>query len=1140
MKIENILFTRAAILLAFLSLLLPSCSNQREGDPKVLVFTKTVGFKHSSIPNGIAAIQKLGEENGFVVDTTENSSLFNEDNLSQYSAVIFLNTTMDVLDHLQEISFERYIQSGGGYVGVHAAADTEYGWNWYGKLAGAYFLSHPATQEANFQIEDFGFSATNFFVDTVWTRTDELYNFKNINEDISVIMSVDESSYEGGENGATHPMAWYHEYDGGRSFYTALGHTEESYEEEFFLKHLLGGIQYAIGDNNNLDYSKARSQFPPDYRRFTKIPLAVGEFYEPTEMAILPNKDVLIAERRGGIKHYNAETEELTDIATLDVYHTSGVQGVNAEEGLMGLQKDPNYSENNWIYVYYSPSGQLQVNRLSRFKFADGKWDMSSEQVILDVASDRYICCHTGGSIAFDANGLLYLSTGDNSTPFDEPGAQFANNGYAPLNDLPGKKQYDARRSSGNTNDLRGKILRIKVNEDGSYDIPEGNLFPKGTAKTRPEIYTMGHRNPYRISVDPKNGYVYWGDVGPDAGEDKWGERGPRGYDEMNQAKKAGNFGWPLFIADNKAYYDYDYSNGKTGAQFDPEKPINDSKNNTGLTELPPAQGAYIYYDYGESMIHQQTTSGGRNAMAGPAHYKDLYNGPNALPDYYDGKVIIYDWMRHWMKAVNLFDNGDFNKIEPFAQDIELANLIDMEMAEDGTIYLLEYGSGWFSKNEDSGLSYIKYNGDNLPPTIEHIDIDRSTGAHPMTVNISVEASDLENDELSYIYDFGDGEIKESNNPQISYTYKEAGDYNINVEVYDTKKMKAAGMPIPVVSGNTTPTVEIDLSGGNSSFFIPGVPINYSVSVSDQEDGSNIDESNIFVSVDLVEGYDEVSASTGHQVVSEIAQGEALTNGLDCKACHKAVGKSIGPSYTDIAKKYNNTENTTAYLQGTIINGSTGVWGETNMPAHPDLDKSDARLIALYIQSLSGEQAESMPPNGTFTPPSGNNDGKTLLMTASYTDQGHEGIKALTGSNTVSLKSNTISMGKAQDIVEFNEVEFGDMELLILPRNGGSFAFNEIDLTGVKTVNVIAGWQSAPNKGITLQLRKNALDGDIIGTGRMGVPKKGSENGMISIQLNQSINEKLDKLYFVYDPSDEDRFGLMTFAALVQATFSAD
>ncbi|MDQ2656566.1 MAG: ThuA domain-containing protein, partial [Bacteroidota bacterium] len=534
------------------AILVVGCSKKREGKPRVLLFTKTAGFVHSSIPAGIAAVQKLGQENGFDVDTTKNAAYFQEDSLKKYSAVIFLNTTGNVLDYRQEAAFERYIQSGGGFVGVHAATDTEYDWRWYGKLVGAYFKSHPKTQEARFIIKDRSFAATEFFADTVWQRTDELYNFKNINPDVNVLITVDESSYEGGTNGTFHPMSWYHEYDGGRAFYTELGHTNESYSEENYLRHLLGGIQYAIGENKELDYRQAKSQLPPDEDRFTKTQLSYGKFFEPTEMTILPNLDILVTQRRGEVMLYKNDSQELKQVGFLNVYWKTSVPRVNAEEGVMGIAKDPDFAKNKWIYIYYSPVDS-SVNRLSRFTFQNDTLDLASEKVILDVKSQREICCHTGGSIAFGPDGLLYLSTGDNSTPFNEPGARYVNSGFAPLNDLAGRQQYDARRSAGNTNDLRGKILRIRVNADATYDIPNGNLFAENEDKTRPEIYVMGNRNPYRISVDQKNSFLYWGEVGPDANADSLATRGPRGYDEVNQARQAGFFGWPLFVGDNYA-----------------------------------------------------------------------------------------------------------------------------------------------------------------------------------------------------------------------------------------------------------------------------------------------------------------------------------------------------------------------------------------------------------------------------------------------------------------------------------------------------------------------------------------------------------------------------------------------------------
>lgn len=214
--------------------------------PKVLIFSKTAGFHHESIAAGIPAIIKLGQENNFDVDTTTNSAKFTTENLKQYAAVIFLSTTGDVLNDEQQKAFEQYIHSGGGFVGVHAATDTEYGWTWYGDLVGAYFKSHPKQQEATLHVVDRNFIATKH-LPAEWKRFDEWYNYKYIAKGLHVLITIDEKSYTGGENGDNHPMAWYHEYDGGRAFYTELGHTNESYADPLYLKHLLGGIQYAIG-----------------------------------------------------------------------------------------------------------------------------------------------------------------------------------------------------------------------------------------------------------------------------------------------------------------------------------------------------------------------------------------------------------------------------------------------------------------------------------------------------------------------------------------------------------------------------------------------------------------------------------------------------------------------------------------------------------------------------------------------------------------------------------------------------------------------------------------------------------------------------------------------------------------------------
>jgi cytochrome c len=692
--------------LIFIACFLFSCKT-KQNKLSVLVFSKTSGYRHSSISKGKAAIQKIGLKNNFEVDTTEDANNFTEENLKKYAAIIFLNTTGDVLNNKQEIAMERFIQAGGGFVGIHSAADTEYDWIWYANMVGGQFASHPAIQPAKLLVIDKTHSSTQQLPE-VWNRTDEWYNFKRLTKGVKVLLKIDEQSYQGGTLGSDHPMAWYHEYDGGRAFYTELGHTEQSYTDSFYLKHILGAIQYAIG-NNQLDYSKAKSQYPPDESKFTKTVLSEGEFFEPTEMTILPNLDVLIVQRRGEILLYKNDSKKIKPAGFLNVYwRTQKDSTVNAEEGLLGVCKDPNFAKNHWVYIFYSPV-DTSVNRLSRFELKNDSIDNKSEKIILQFYSQREICCHTGGSIAFGSDGLLYLSTGDNSTPFDEPKQPYVTHGFAPLDNRPGHEQYDARRTAGNSNDLRGKIIRIRVKEDGSYEIPEGNLFTKGETKTKAEIYVMGNRNPYRISVDPKNSFLYWGEVGPDSNKDSFDVRGPRGYDEINQARKAGYFGWPLFIGNNYPYHQYDYNTGRSGPLFDTAKPINDSKNNTGIVELPKPQPAFIWYPYEASHDFPEVSTGGRTAMAGPVFYSDLFPSETRLPDYYNGKVFIYEWMRNWIMAVTLQPNGDFYKMEPFMEKTKLAAPIDMELGPDGKLYILEYGTGWFHKNKDSGLSRIDF-----------------------------------------------------------------------------------------------------------------------------------------------------------------------------------------------------------------------------------------------------------------------------------------------------------------------------------------------------------------------------------------------------------------------------------------------
>ena len=299
--------------------------------------------------------------------------------------------------------------------------------------------------------------------------------------------------------------------------------------------------------------------------------------------------------------------------------------------------------KNGWIYLYYSPpethqdkNGQ-KAGREHSFPLhlKEDKLDMASEKVMLRVATQREECCHAGGSLAFDAKGNLYLSTGDNTNPF-------GSDGFSPTDERPGRSPWDAQKSPANANDLRGKVLRVTPQADGTIKIPKGNLFKPGTPGTRPEIYAMGCRNPFRISVDQKNGILYWGDVGPDAQGFQEG-RGPAGQDEVNQARAAGNFGWPYFVGDNKAYWKYDFEKKTSGERFDPLKPLNKSPNNTGIKELPPAQPAFIYYPYGPSAKFP-VVEGGGGAPPWPGRSIISIPNSNRNTNYHVNSIIPFSF----------------------------------------------------------------------------------------------------------------------------------------------------------------------------------------------------------------------------------------------------------------------------------------------------------------------------------------------------------------------------------------------------------------------------------------------------------------------------------------------------------------
>ncbi|WP_247236569.1 PQQ-dependent sugar dehydrogenase [Telluribacter sp. SYSU D00476] len=838
----------------------------------------------------------------------------------------------------------------------------------------------------------------------------------------------------------------------------------------------------------------------PDSSRFTHMMLAQG-LDEPMEMAILPNLNVVIVERKGGVRMYDAQEKQLKTLAHLNVF--SGI-----EDGLLGVAIDPDYTNNSWIYFFYGVGGDKAITRLSRMELRGDQLLQSTEKVLLEFPTQRKYCCHSAGYLRFDTNGNLFISTGDNTNAEETEG-------YTPVDERPGRELSDDQATAANTNDLRGKILRIKPQPDGSYSIPDGNLFPKDGSKGRPEIYIMGSRNPFRVSIDPKNGYVYWGDVGPDTKVPSV-DGGVMSFDEINQARKPGFFGWPYFLGNNEAFPKYDFATKKEGPRKDPLRPINDSPNNTGIRELPPAQPPMIWYAKGESKRFPLVGKGGASAMAGPVYYSDLYpNAPYKLPDYYNGKLFIYDWIRKWIMAVTLDENGNYASMEPFLPHLQVVAPMDMQIAHDGAVYLLAYGTNWFAKSADAGLIRVEYTEGNRNP-LASIKASQLYGAAPLTVTLSgADSKDHDpDDKLSFEWKIG---TKKVQGKEVKHTFTKPGVYDVALTAAD----QHGGMGVATVQikvGNTPPDARISTSA-NQSFYWDNTVLDYKVAIKDPED-KQIDPARATVSFTYLPfGKDIASAVSGatHGNIQH-AEAEKLYASLDCRACHTMDSKSIGPSLKDIAKRYNGKAGAVEALVDKVIKGGSGNWGAYAMSAHPDLPVEDSKAIVNYILSLDAKPS-SLPLSGKLklTDHVGKGNEGAYVLLASYQDKGANGIEPLTARTHMVLRNPK---------VEFEDYEGGNVGVVIATEMTGFISyirrvtpgryvsFNKIDLTHIKSITYRLLEEGT---GGTLEVRLGRVDGPLVSSlqipaGKAADYTKGWKDRVAPVMPTKGVHD----LYFVF------------------------
>ncbi|RPK84584.1 Soluble aldose sugar dehydrogenase YliI precursor [Streptomyces sp. ADI97-07] len=750
---------------------------------RVLVYSGTTGAAHASAPAGIEAILELGAENGFDVEATSSSAVFNDVDLARFQAVVFNNTESapgrgDLLDADERAALRSYIRAGGGWVGLHAAAATERDWDWYEGLAGAVLDRHTPVRTGRINVLDHAHPSTRGLPD-LWERTDEWYDWRtDPAPGVHTLARVTvRDGITGLDEGVDHPWSWCQNYDGGRSWFTAGGHTASAFREEGFLTHLLGGIEWAAGAKSG-DCSATRTG---SFRRTT---LAADGLADPVDLAVAPDRRVFFAERTGKVKVIDQQSMRVS--TAVDFGYTQ--KDVDRAGGLVGLALDPGFAWNSRLYVLHSDkAGDGLV--LSRFTVSGKTVDPASERRLLTLPGGTDEAdSPVSASLAFGGEGVLHVAT----------------SGTADLSvaDAP--------------NDLRGKILRITPQDDGTYTVPEGNLFAPGTAGTRPEIYATGLRNPYRITADPRSGALLVSEQGPE---------GTVGHLRITEAG----------VADRPSCTD-DTAARHRGPALDCT---------AASTDGPPGSAAAVVGGPPRTPV-----TGGPLSGAVYAH-DPAGSDRTAFPAYFEGKWLAYDPVGSrfttlsFQRADQTFSDdrsasveaGALQSVDGVFTDMEWHRPTAARFGPDGSLYVVDGGTGSGADkaggDEGAGVHRIDYAGDRRLPEAA-ITTDRDNGPAPLTVTFDG-SGPHGRAPVTYAWDFdGDGST-DSTAANPSHTYRDEGRFTARLTVTGPGGETAlAGQDVAV--GNTRPLVTLRQppDGGVFTF---GDTLALTVGVTDEEGG---------------------------------------------------------------------------------------------------------------------------------------------------------------------------------------------------------------------------------------------------------------------------------------------------------------